>query len=420
MHLGKLIGGGLGSYFGGGLGGAIGGMFGGGIDSIFGGGQKRELDPIDRLADYYPPDLKQAYLKYRNDIARNEYNRSAAPRLEGNVVRTKPKDSSEFPLTTERAKAFYDELINNSSKHNLRWLQANAPDIGEQNKNTNNNNTIITGGDTSSVQADGSSSANGGSVASPATIAGLPTNLRPGYDTFVNDTGKATDDYSAKNDQLWNDYLTFEKQYFQDSDQNRRQYNTNISNLPSMSFAMPASMGGATFDIAPKQHQKLYDDRALTTQRILDSEAANKLAMIPALDTLAGKNLSAQLTQAGNALLPTTTALDLYELERRGQLGIDQTREARKPVKKSAWSTWAPVVGQLVTTGKDGKSILGGAVDTVKGWFGNGTNNITGGSDTLASLPTTGSFSTSDLGSDYFTGYSPNDFGWATADSALW
>jgi len=63
--------------------------------------------------------------------------------------------------------------------------------------------------------------------------------------------------------------------------------------------------------------------------------------------------------------LPTQTALDLYKMERASQLGLNNTLAAAEANKPSTLSTWAPVVGSLLSSNGNGGTNLSSAWDFI-------------------------------------------------------
>lgn len=186
-------------------------------------------------------------------------------------------------------------------------------------------------------------------------LATIPSSIQTGLDQFVTDSQAATDAYKAKADALWNDYLDFEKTYFDKNELTLDTYNKDIASIPGLNLKMPNSMGGATVAMAPRVHSAMYGNQANTRSNIINQQANTALAGLTNRTGLAQNQYGVDSTQASNALIPTQTALDLYKLERAGELGLQQV-EAGKADSPSAWTTWAPVVGGLLSTGDDGTS----------------------------------------------------------------
>jgi len=80
-------------------------------------------------------------------------------------------------------------------------------------------------------------------------------------------------------------------------------------------------------------------------------------------DALNNNQFNVGQTNLTNSLMPTQVGLDLYKMERAGQLGIQQA-EAGK-YEPSTISTWAPVVGTAFKSDAGGK-ILDSAWDWIK------------------------------------------------------
>lgn len=125
-------------------------------------------------------------------------------------------------------------------------------------------------------------------------------------------------------------------------------------------------MGGATLPLAPKVHSAMFSDQANTLGNLTARQADTQLAGLGSRDAL-NKNMF-NVGQIGleNSFLPTKTGLDLYKMERAGELGIKQT-EAGMPAEPSTLSTWAPVIGTLLSSNGDGGTNLSSAWDFVSG-----------------------------------------------------
>lgn len=184
-------------------------------------------------------------------------------------------------------------------------------------------------------------------VAPGATIPdNIPSGLQPGLEGFVNDSWDITRQYRETADQLWSDYLDFEKTYFNKFENNQQQYKDNLSSMPHINLKMPGTMGGATVPLAPKVHSAMYTDQFNAMNTGIGNQANASLAGLGSRDSLAKNIFATNLNNLQNSFLPTQVGLDLYNLERAGQLGIDRA-EAGK-YTPSTMSTWAPVVGSLL------------------------------------------------------------------------
>ena len=199
-------------------------------------------------------------------------------------------------------------------------------------------------------------------------LADIPSSIQTGLDQYVTDSQAATDAYKVKADALWNDYLDFEKTYFDKNELTLDTYNKDIASIPGLNLKMPNSMGGATVAMAPKVHSAMYGDQASTRSNIINQQANTALAGLTNRTGIAQNQYGVDSTQASNAMIPTQTALDLYKMERAGELGINQV-EAGKADSPSAWTTWAPVVGGLLATDDSGDSALDSLISTVGGLF---------------------------------------------------
>lgn len=176
----------------------------------------------------------------------------------------------------------------------------------------------------------------------------IPADVRPGLSQYVTDSNRITSDYNAKADRIWNDYLDFENTYFGKSEGVQNEYQTNLNSIPKMNLTLPDTMGGATLPMAPKVHSAMYSDQANTKGNLINSQANTALAGMSSRNALNQNQFNVNQTGLTNSMLPTNTALDLYKMERAGQLGVNQA-EAGK-YEPSTLSTWAPVVGTLLSS----------------------------------------------------------------------
>ncbi len=197
----------------------------------------------------------------------------------------------------------------------------------------------------------------------PSTI---PADISPGLNQFVTDSNNITTDYNARADRLWNDYLDFEDVFFNKNENIQNEYKSNISNLPSLNLKLPATMGGSTLPMAPKVHSAMFSDQANTKANLIGNQANTALGGMASRNALNNNMFNVNQTGLTNSLLPTQTALDLYKMERAGELGIANT-QAGKADSPSTLETWAPVVGSLLQTNDSGKSNLSSAWDFVSG-----------------------------------------------------
>jgi len=198
----------------------------------------------------------------------------------------------------------------------------------------------------------------------------IPENLRPGINDYVNRSNDITDIYNQKAESLWDDYLGFEKTYFDEYQGIKDQYKSNLASIPSMNLQLPDTMGGATMPMAPKVHSKMYGDQANTMGHLTESQSQTNLQGIRGRDTLAQNQYTVNQTGLTNSLLPTQTALDLYKMERGGELGL-QRIEAGQPDDPSNWSVWAPVAGEFLSSNWGDSTIAENLWDLAKkGLFG--------------------------------------------------
>ena len=204
---------------------------------------------------------------------------------------------------------------------------------------------------------------------------------------------------------LWDDYLDFEKTYFDKYENVQNDYQNNLDSMPQMNLQMPGSMGGATVSLAPRVHSAMYGDQANTMKGLINIQGNAALAGMDSRNTLNNNKFTMYNTEANtmgnlvnnqgnialadmnsrnslnnnmfntnqidltNSFMPTQTALDLYKLERAGELDLQQI-DANQPREPSTLEKWAPIVGSLLTTptGSD-QTNLGSIWDTVTGFF---------------------------------------------------
>ena len=195
---------------------------------------------------------------------------------------------------------------------------------------------------------------------------GLPANVQTGMNKYVTDSGKITDDYNARAESIWNDYLDFEKTYFGKFEDVQNEYSSNLNSIPKMNLTLPSTMGGATLPMAPKVHSAMYSDQANTKSNLIGNQAQTSLAGMSSRNSLNNNMFNVNQTNLSNSLLPTNTALDLYKMERASQLGLNNTLAAADANKPSTLSTWAPVVGTLLSSNDTtGKTNLSSAWDFI-------------------------------------------------------
>ena len=195
----------------------------------------------------------------------------------------------------------------------------------------------------------------------------IPGNILPGVNQYVQDTGKASSDYQTKAGKLEADWKDFEEQYFGEYQGIKDDYKKKMSDIPGLDYQLPTSMGGASISMAPTAHQRMYQNEANALAGITGQQASTGMAGIQGRTGLAQNMYGVDFAQAGANRLPADLAMDLYKMERAGELGLQQV-EAGRPDKKSGWETWAPVVGGLLTPGAGGKS----AADELKSLFTEG------------------------------------------------
>lgn len=199
------------------------------------------------------------------------------------------------------------------------------------------------------------------------TGAQIPGNVLPGINQYVTDTGKASSDYQTKAGKIEADWKDFEKQYFDEYQGIKDDYKSQMAGVPGLSLQMPESMGGARVGMAPTAHQGMYQREANALAGITGQQANTGLAGLQGRTGLAQNMYGVDFAQAGANRLPADLAMDLYKMERAGQLGLQQV-EAGKPDEKSGWETWAPVVGGMLSKGAGGTS----AADELKSLFTEG------------------------------------------------
>lgn len=198
--------------------------------------------------------------------------------------------------------------------------------------------------------------------------AGMPSEFKAGFEKYGAGSNQITNDYMARADQLWGDYLAFENEFFSEFTDIKDQYNQNISSIPELNVTVPDTMGGATLPMAPKVHSAMYTDQANTLGNLTMNKANTQLAGMGSRDALNKNMFNVGHINIEDNLLPTKSGLDLYKLERAGQLGLDRV-EAGLPDDPSTLETWAPVVGTLLTPNDSGQTALSSAWDFVTGLF---------------------------------------------------
>lgn len=176
----------------------------------------------------------------------------------------------------------------------------------------------------------------------------IPSSLQSGYNLFVKDSDKITDQYQDTADELWNDYLDFEKTFFGKYEDNQSQYQENLAGMPKVNLTMPETMGGSTIPLAPKVHSAMYTDQFNAMNSGIGNQANASLAGLGSRDALSKNMFQTNLQNLQNSFLPTQAGMDLYQMERAGQLGINSINAQADANKPSTLSTWAPVVGSVL------------------------------------------------------------------------
>lgn len=194
----------------------------------------------------------------------------------------------------------------------------------------------------------------------------IPSSLTAGYSEFLTDNAAAANQYNDTADQLWADYLAFEKDYFDKYQASLDQYGSDLSGVDNVSVTMPDIMGGATVELAPKVHSAMHTDQLNARNKTIANQANAMLAGLGSRDALAKNRYGVDQTALANSLIPTTVGTELYKMERGGQLGIAQAGAG--VYEPSTVSTWAPVVGTVL--GSDaGQSALSNTWDFVTSLF---------------------------------------------------
>ena len=395
----------VGGLTGGTPGSIIGNIIGGGIGKVFGGGADNSyLNYILTL----PQEYIDAYMKSTEGTYKPVDNRFGDSNIDPQTLSLYNKYHN-LDLTP-KGQAFYNYLqdvdyINNHPKVPFNdWLQAH-PDSAKlytQSSNTGNNSTNTT-------QNNGSQSQDSSNQQDYA-ISSLPSNIAPGMQQWVNDTQTATTNANTAAQKLSDDYAQFEKNYFNEAQNNYFDYKDKISNIPKISLQMPASMGGTITPMSPTHNINVYNAEQRQIDDMLNKALLMKQLGLNSENDLNKEKYTNKITQAGNNLLPTQTALELYKIQLQQQNAVNQIN-ASKP-SKSAWSTWAPVVGQLLEPDQTGKSILGEAENSlskgIMGLFG-------GNNDSVSSIPDYSGYDSSipdySVGSNFGADYSGNGIG---------
>lgn len=174
------------------------------------------------------------------------------------------------------------------------------------------------------------------------------------------------DSYNQRAEGLWNDYLEFEKTFFDKYEGVQNEYDQNIASMPKISMNLPGAISGMSVPLAPRAHTAMYGDIASTKNNLINNQASTQFSSMGQLQGLNNNMLGANFAQAGIDFMPTESALDLYKMERAAQLGLDYA-DAQKP---STLSTWAPVVGSLLSSSGNGQTNLESITDFFGGLFG--------------------------------------------------
>lgn len=197
----------------------------------------------------------------------------------------------------------------------------------------------------------------------PSTI---PENIRPGLAQFTDRSDAITSDFNTRSNQIWDNYLDFEQFYFGENQAVRDQFDSDIGGLPKLNLQLPEAFGGATVPLAPKVHSALATDQANTRSNLIGNQANTALAGIGSRNALNQNAFNVNQVGLSNSFLPTQTALDLFKMERAGQLGIANT-QAGLPKEPSTLSKFAPVVGSLLSPNGDGGTNLSSIWDFITG-----------------------------------------------------
>jgi len=203
--------------------------------------------------------------------------------------------------------------------------------------------------------------------ASLSKSSGIPGNISAGLDKYVTDSNKITSDYNTKADSIWNDYLDFENTYFGKYEDVQKGYQSNLDSIPKLNLTLPNTIGGATLPLAPKVSSAMYSDQANTKGNLIGQQANTALSGMSSRNALNNNLFNVNQTGLSNSLLPTQTDLDLYKMERASQLGLNNSLALADANKPSTLSTWAPVVGTLLSSNGTGKTNLSSAWDFISG-----------------------------------------------------
>jgi len=206
----------------------------------------------------------------------------------------------------------------------------------------------------------------GGNMPDNSTIIpdNIPVELQPGMDQFVGNSNIITDKYNTRANSLWDDYLEFEKVYFDKFQDVQDTYQNNINSMPKMNMTMPDTMGGATIPLAPKVHSSMYGNQAGVMSDLIGNQGNTALAGMSSRNSINNNMFNANQTGLQNAFMPTQTGLDLYKMERASQLNLDAIHEG-KPDDLSAWSAWSPVVGALLSSSPSRQTNMESAYDWI-------------------------------------------------------
>lgn len=194
----------------------------------------------------------------------------------------------------------------------------------------------------------------------------IPSSLQAGYQEFLNDNSDTANQYNNTADQLWADYLKFEQDYFDKYQDSLDQYSTDLSGMEKVSMTMPDTMGGASIELAPKVHSAMHTDQLNARNSTIGNQANTTLAGLGSRDALAKNRYGVDQAALTNSLIPTTVGTDLYQMERGGELGINAAKAG--VYEPSGLSTWAPVVGSVLSSDAGGK-VLNNTWDFVSSFF---------------------------------------------------
>lgn len=287
------------------------------------------LNYTDKQKEQFAQELKDM-----NPSLTDEQAKIAAENLPDQLI-SRVKDATQGMTGQERANyvsSHEDELLGSD------WVSQYSEQIGQPIPNIGLGD-IGTGGQLPGGATDGFI---------PSTI---PANLAPGYQDFVTGSQGVTDQYTSRADQLWQDYLDFEQQSTQGFGDIRSQYDQDLAGIPGLTLNIPEGFGSGSIPLAPKVHSQMFGQQAGVRSGLQGQINQGQLAGIGSRDALAKNIYGVGSQNLLNQRLPTDVAMDLFNLDKRASLGIQMANAEADANAPSPWSTWAPVVGQVLQSG---------------------------------------------------------------------